>query len=86
MLDTGVTPRLGLAEAVDGLKAAGTARVYLAVIAGSQRRFTVLLAERGGITVAWARLGATPDGPVENVRISALTGMSAPPEGDSRES
>ncbi|SFE84311.1 hypothetical protein [Streptomyces mirabilis] len=45
MLDTGVTPRPGLAEAVDGLKAAGAARAHLATIAGPQRRFNVLLAE-----------------------------------------
>ncbi|MFC8765630.1 hypothetical protein ACFUAG_33595 [Streptomyces sp. NPDC057193] len=45
MLDTGVTPRPGLAEAVDRLHAAGTARIYLATITGSQRRFTIFLTE-----------------------------------------
>ncbi|MET9515935.1 hypothetical protein [Streptomyces sp. NPDC002994] len=45
MLDTGVTPRSGLAEAVDRLHAAETARTYLATITGSQRRFTVFLSE-----------------------------------------
>ncbi|MFJ1603990.1 hypothetical protein ACIOHS_11565 [Streptomyces sp. NPDC088253] len=44
-LDTGVTPRPGPAEAVDRPKAAGRARVHLATITGSQRRFTVFLAE-----------------------------------------
>ncbi|MFD6279764.1 hypothetical protein ACFWFI_30000 [Streptomyces sp. NPDC060209] len=45
MLDTKVTPRPGLAKAVDRLHAAGTAQVYLATITGSQRRFTVFLSE-----------------------------------------
>jgi phosphoglycolate phosphatase-like HAD superfamily hydrolase len=45
MLDMGVTPRPGLAEAVDRLKAAGTARVHLATVTGLRRRFTVFLAE-----------------------------------------
>ncbi|MET9348878.1 hypothetical protein [Streptomyces termitum] len=45
MLETGVTPRPGLAEAVAGLQAAGTARVYIATITGSQRRFTIFLSE-----------------------------------------
>ncbi len=45
MLDTGVTPRPGLAEAITGLQAAGTARVYMATGAGSQRRFTLFLSE-----------------------------------------
>ncbi|MEU7011514.1 hypothetical protein [Streptomyces sp. NPDC046332] len=45
MLDTGVIPRPGLGEAVDRLHAAGTARVYLATITGSQRRFIIFLTE-----------------------------------------
>jgi len=45
MLDTGVPPRPGLAEAVDKLRAAGTDRLYLATITGSQRRFTIFLSE-----------------------------------------
>ncbi|WP_157977392.1 hypothetical protein [Streptomyces triticisoli] len=45
MLDTGVTLRPGLAEAVDRLYAAGTDRVSLAAISGAQRRFTVFLSE-----------------------------------------
>ncbi|GGT61015.1 hypothetical protein GCM10014713_62910 [Streptomyces purpureus] len=45
MLDTGVTPRPGLAEAIAGLQAAGTARVYMATVTGSQRRFTLFLSE-----------------------------------------
>ncbi|MCX4592202.1 DUF6086 family protein [Streptomyces sp. NBC_01549] len=46
----------------------------------------LVLAERGGVAVDWARLGAAPDGPPENVQISACTGMSAPPEGGAWES
>ncbi|MFB7240834.1 hypothetical protein ACFCXK_39360 [Streptomyces sp. NPDC056269] len=45
MLDTGVTPRPGMAEAVDRLHAAGSARIYLATITGSHRRFIVFLTE-----------------------------------------
>jgi len=45
MLDTGVTPRPGLAEAINKLQAAGTAPVYMATITGSQRRFTIFLSE-----------------------------------------
>jgi len=45
MLHAGVIRRPGLAEAVDRLRAAGTARIYLATIIGSQRRFIVFLSE-----------------------------------------
>ncbi|WP_435191809.1 hypothetical protein [Streptomyces sp. bgisy126] len=45
MLDTGVTPRPGLVEAIAGLRAAGTARVYMATVTGSRRRFTIFLSE-----------------------------------------
>ncbi|MFD4117941.1 hypothetical protein ACFWSJ_31410 [Streptomyces niveus] len=45
MLDTGVTPRPGLAEAVVRLQAAGTARVYMATVTGPQRRFKIFLSE-----------------------------------------
>ncbi|MER5994472.1 hypothetical protein [Streptomyces viridosporus] len=45
MLDTGVTPRPGLAAAIERLDAAGTDRVYLVTIIGAQRRFTVFLSE-----------------------------------------
>ncbi|MGQ5654640.1 hypothetical protein ACUJ8H_32230 [Streptomyces sp. EKR5.2] len=45
MFHTGVIRRPGLAEAVDRLRAAGTARIYLATITGSQRRFIVFLSE-----------------------------------------
>ncbi|MFE7898067.1 DUF6086 family protein [Streptomyces sp. NPDC057424] len=42
---------------------------------------TVLaLAERAGIEVDWAQLGAAPDGPLEDAQVSAVTGMSAPAE------
>ncbi|WP_405983328.1 DUF6086 family protein [Streptomyces sp. NBC_00872] len=43
----------------------------------------LVLAERAGIEVYWAQLGAAPDGPLEDVQVSALTGMSAPGEGGS---
>ncbi|MFJ4632886.1 hypothetical protein [Streptomyces sp. NPDC088847] len=45
MLETGVTPRPGLSEAVTRLQAAGTARVYMATVTGSQRRFLLFLSE-----------------------------------------
>ncbi|MGW4249987.1 hypothetical protein [Streptomyces californicus] len=45
MLETGVTPRPGLAAAITGLRAAGTARVYMATVTGSQRRFILVLSE-----------------------------------------
>ncbi|MFD9467564.1 hypothetical protein [Streptomyces sp. NPDC060027] len=45
MLDTDVTPRPGLAEAVGKLQAAGTSLVHLAKITSSQRRFVIFLAE-----------------------------------------
>ncbi|MFJ3820537.1 hypothetical protein [Streptomyces nodosus] len=45
MLDTGITPRPGLAEAVARLQAAETARVYKATVIGSRRRFTLFLSE-----------------------------------------
>ncbi|KUN50182.1 hypothetical protein [Streptomyces olivochromogenes] len=45
MLETGVTPRPGLAEAVDKLQAAGTSLVHLARITSPQRRFVIFLAE-----------------------------------------
>ncbi|MFJ5633812.1 hypothetical protein ACIQF5_14270, partial [Streptomyces goshikiensis] len=37
--------RPGLAEAVAKLQAAGTARVYMATVTGSQRRFILFLSE-----------------------------------------
>ncbi|KQX49914.1 MULTISPECIES: DUF6086 family protein [unclassified Streptomyces] len=42
----------------------------------------VLLALRAGIQVDWARLGNAPDSPLTDVQVSAVTGMSAPAEGD----
>ncbi|MDQ1039855.1 hypothetical protein QFZ75_006271 [Streptomyces sp. V3I8] len=45
---------------------------------------TVLaLAERAGVEVDWAQLGAAPDGPFEDAQVSAVTGMSTPAEGGS---
>jgi hypothetical protein len=43
---------------------------------------TLALAERAGIKVDWARLGATPEGELSDVQVSAPTGLSAPPEGE----
>ncbi|NWF27367.1 hypothetical protein HW130_13980 [Streptomyces sp. PKU-EA00015] len=40
-----------------------------------------VLAERAGIGVDWAELGATPEAPNEDVKVSAVTGMSIPAEG-----
>ncbi|MEU2539563.1 DUF6086 family protein [Streptomyces iakyrus] len=40
----------------------------------------LVLAERAGITIDWARHGAAPDGPLEDVQVSAHTGMSTPAE------
>ncbi|MFE7002142.1 hypothetical protein ACIQUZ_00530 [Streptomyces griseus] len=45
MLDTGVTPRPGLAETITKLQAAGAAPVYMATVTGSQRRFILVLSE-----------------------------------------
>ncbi|MCX5096082.1 hypothetical protein OOK36_46335 [Streptomyces sp. NBC_00365] len=45
MLETGATPRPGLAEAVDKLQAAGTSLVHLAKITSPQRRFVIFLSE-----------------------------------------
>ncbi|MEV4972199.1 DUF6086 family protein [Streptomyces scopuliridis] len=41
----------------------------------------LVLAERAGIRVDWPRLGATPEGPFEDVQVSAVIGMSAPVDG-----
>ncbi|MFE0524937.1 DUF6086 family protein [Streptomyces sp. NPDC058954] len=43
---------------------------------------TLALAERAGVKVDWARLGATPEGALKDVQVSAHTGMSVPPEGE----
>ncbi|MFD7974312.1 DUF6086 family protein [Streptomyces sp. NPDC059071] len=42
----------------------------------------LVLAERAGIKVDWARHGTAPEGPLEDVQVSAVTGMSAPSEGE----
>ncbi|MEU6878846.1 DUF6086 family protein [Streptomyces sp. NPDC046712] len=41
----------------------------------------LVLAERAGIGVDWAQLGASPEAALEDVQVSAVTGMSAPAEG-----
>ncbi|MDQ1006092.1 hypothetical protein QFZ82_000577 [Streptomyces sp. V4I23] len=41
----------------------------------------LVLAERAGIGVDWAELGATPEAQLEDVQVSAVTGMSTPAEG-----
>ncbi|MER5992774.1 hypothetical protein [Streptomyces viridosporus] len=43
MLDTGVMPRPGLAEAVAHLRAADEAETHLATVSAPDRRFTVFL-------------------------------------------
>jgi hypothetical protein len=46
MREMGIVPsRPGLAEAVERLHAAGTARVHMATITGPQRRFLLFLSE-----------------------------------------
>ncbi|MFE0457242.1 hypothetical protein ACFW2D_39365 [Streptomyces sp. NPDC058914] len=45
MLETGVTPRPGLAEAIGKLHAAGTSPVRLAKITSPQQRFVIFLTE-----------------------------------------
>ncbi|MFE1292745.1 DUF6086 family protein [Streptomyces sp. NPDC058751] len=41
----------------------------------------LVLAERSGIKVDWARHEATPEAPLEDVQISTVTGMPAPAHG-----
>ncbi|GAA3389819.1 DUF6086 family protein [Streptomyces roseoviridis] len=41
----------------------------------------LVLAGRAGIEVDWARLSAETDGRLEDVQVSAVTGMSEPPDG-----
>ncbi|MFC8981149.1 DUF6086 family protein [Streptomyces sp. NPDC057411] len=41
----------------------------------------LVLAERAGIKVDWARHGAAPEAPLEDVQVSTGVGMSAPAEG-----
>ncbi|MGY6025438.1 DUF6086 family protein [Streptomyces spinosirectus] len=41
----------------------------------------LVLAERAGIRVDWAQLRSAPKGALEDVQISAVTGMTAPAEG-----
>ncbi|MEU7278432.1 DUF6086 family protein [Streptomyces sp. NPDC045431] len=55
--------------------------VWLALCEGFVATVLVL-AERAGITVDWARHGATPQAPFQDVQVSPATGMSAPAEGD----
>ncbi|MFE4594621.1 DUF6086 family protein [Streptomyces laurentii] len=42
----------------------------------------LVLADRAGVDVDWARLSASPDGPRRDIQVSAGTGMSAPAQGD----
>lgn len=58
-----------------------------AVVPALSEGFTatvLVLAERAGVTVDRARLEATPDGPLADVQVSALTGMSEPADGGTR--
>ncbi|MFF7892641.1 DUF6086 family protein [Streptomyces sp. NPDC007907] len=60
-------------------------RTSHAVVLALSEGFTatvLVLAERAEITTDWAQLGTTPEGPREDVQVSALTGMSTPAEGD----
>ncbi|WP_432758371.1 DUF6086 family protein [Streptomyces virginiae] len=61
-------------------------RTSRAVVLALSEGFTatvVVLAERAGIRVDRERLGAAPDGPREDVQVSAA-GMAAPPPGRGR--
>lgn len=40
----------------------------------------LVLAERAGVTVDWALLGAVPEAEMADVQVSAVTGLSAPAE------
>ncbi|MEV7247469.1 DUF6086 family protein [Streptomyces cyaneofuscatus] len=40
----------------------------------------LVLAERAGVTVDWALLGAAPEAEMADVQVSAVTGLSAPAE------
>ncbi|MER5661683.1 DUF6086 family protein [Streptomyces mirabilis] len=80
--------RVAFAVFVDALLAwhRGTSHAVMLALSEGFAATVLVLAERGGVAVDWARLGAAPDCPSENVQISALTGMSAPPEGGTWES
>ncbi|MEV6393429.1 DUF6086 family protein [Streptomyces sp. NPDC051907] len=41
----------------------------------------LVLSERAGIEVDWARHGAAPEAPLEDVQVSTVAGMSTPAEG-----
>lgn len=59
-------------------------RTSHAVVLALSEGFTatvLVLAERAGMGVDRAQLGSAPDGPLEDMQISASAGMSAPPEG-----
>ncbi|MFF8833383.1 DUF6086 family protein [Streptomyces sp. NPDC015131] len=59
-------------------------RTSHAVLLALSEGFTatvLVLAERAGITVDRAQFGATPDGPLRDVQVSATVGMSASAEG-----
>lgn len=42
----------------------------------------LVLAERAGIKVDWALLGATPEAEMADVQVSTVTGLSAPAEAE----
>ncbi|CAL9526055.1 hypothetical protein SUDANB1_03923 [Streptomyces sp. enrichment culture] len=59
-------------------------RTSHAIVLALSEGFTatvLVLAERAGIAIDWAHLGAAPDGPPQDVQVSAPTGMSTPAEG-----
>ncbi|MFD6888104.1 DUF6086 family protein [Streptomyces sp. NPDC059957] len=41
----------------------------------------LVLAERAAVKVDWARLGAAPEGPLQDVQVSTVAGMSTHEEG-----
>ncbi|MFD9337180.1 DUF6086 family protein [Streptomyces sp. NPDC060028] len=59
-------------------------RTSHAIVLALSEGFTatvLVLAERAGIKPDWARLGGSPQAPLEDVQASTVAGMSAPPEG-----
>ncbi|GEC07992.1 hypothetical protein SSP24_56470 [Streptomyces spinoverrucosus] len=60
-------------------------RTSHAIVLALSEGFTatvLVLAERAGIRVDWAQLAATPGTLLEDVQVSAVTGMSVPAEGE----
>lgn len=59
----------------------GTSHGVVSALSEGFTATVLVLAERAGITVDWARLETRPDGPVTDVQVSAATGLPVPAEG-----